>query len=39
MGHLVEEKPFISVVQAIRKSGNGWDAYSDPRKQGQAAGY
>ncbi|XP_033634963.1 glutathione hydrolase 1 proenzyme-like [Asterias rubens] len=39
MGHTLKEKPLLSIVQSIRRSGNRWDAYSDKRKHGRAAGY
>ncbi|XP_022106187.1 gamma-glutamyltranspeptidase 1-like isoform X2 [Acanthaster planci] len=39
MGHVVESRTLISVAQAIKRSEDGWTAYSDPRKKGQAAGY
>ncbi|XP_022106756.1 gamma-glutamyltranspeptidase 1-like isoform X2 [Acanthaster planci] len=39
MGHKTKMRRYMSVVQAIRRLDNGWMAYSDPRKQGYAAGY
>ncbi|XP_038063495.1 glutathione hydrolase 1 proenzyme-like [Patiria miniata] len=40
MGHKTEQKKTpLSVSQAIRRLDNWWMAYSDPRKQGYAAGY
>ena len=40
-GHLVEERGAVGVVQLIRraKNGGGWEAASDPRKGGAAAGH
>ncbi|XP_071965545.1 glutathione hydrolase 1 proenzyme-like, partial [Antedon mediterranea] len=41
LGHVVTQLPSykFAVTQAILKDDNGIDAYSDSRKQGQAAGY
>ncbi|XP_038068571.1 glutathione hydrolase 1 proenzyme-like [Patiria miniata] len=39
MGHVVDSRTLVSVLQAIRRLDDGWMAYSDPRKQGYAAGY
>ncbi len=41
LGHSTERRDMVGTVQLVRRaaSGRGWDAASDPRKGGVAAGY
>lgn len=39
MGHLVREHNLLGDVEAIIRTGNGWQGVSDPRRGGGGAGY
>lgn len=39
LGHDVGKRSPIGTIQLITSDGEGWDAASDPRKGGEAAGY